>query len=82
MQKLPDGWEIWHYDDEVCWFDNSRGYPIDFWVCQWPFVPGFFVADVVIDDSDKMNPLGTTRPIAGPFRTLFQAIAAVKLIQK
>lgn len=74
--ELPPGWEMWAYNDEITWWDDSRGSPIDYWVCQYPFVPGFFVA--VTHDDDRTV---SSYPIAGPFKTVLDAIAAINLIR-
>lgn len=76
--KLPPGWDIWVYNDEVTWWDDSRGFPVDHWVCQYPFVPGFFVSVIA---EDKELGLASSYPIAGPFKTVLDAIAAINLIQ-
>lgn len=76
IPNLPDGWEMWIYPDEVAWWRDDLGYPVDYWVCQYPFVPGFFVA--VTHDYDHTV---SSYPIAGPFKTVFDAIAAINLIQ-
>lgn len=67
---------MWAYSDEITWWDDSRGSPIDYWVCQYPFVPGFFVA-VTHDDGRTIS----SYPIAGPFKTVLDAIAAINLIR-
>lgn len=76
--KLPPGWGIWVHNDEVTWWDDSRGFPVDHWVCQYPFVPGFFVSVIA---EDKELGLTSSYPIAGPFKTVLDAIAAINLIQ-
>ena len=76
--ELPPGWEIWVYDDEVTWWDDSCGSPVDYWVCQYPFVPGFFVSVIA---EDKELGLVSSHPIAGPFKTVLDAIAAINLIR-
>lgn len=78
--QLPDGWAMHHYEDEVTWWQDDLGYPIDYWVCQYPFVPGFFVA-ITIDDRTGSKYGIASCPIAGPFKTLLEAIATIKLIQ-
>ena len=77
---LPDGWAMHHYEDEVTWWRGDLGYPVDYWVCQYPFVPGFFVAVTLDDEGGNMYSI-TSCPIAGPFRSLHAAIAAINLIQ-
>ena len=76
--KLPPGWDIWVRNDEVTWWGDSRGFPVDHWVCQYPFVPGFFVSVIA---EDKELGLASSYPIAGPFKTVLDAIAAINLIQ-
>lgn len=76
IPNLPDGWKMWVYNDEVTWYRDDLGYPIEYWVCQYPFVPGFFVA-VTLDDDHTIS----SYPIAGPFKTVFDAVAAINLIQ-
>lgn len=74
--ELPPGWDMWVYNDEVAWWDDSRAYPVDYWVCQYPFVPGFFVSVT------REHGLTTSSyPIAGPFKTVLDAIAAINLIR-
>lgn len=46
-------------------------------VVKTPFVPGFFIAKLVAPNDDTDN---CTYPIAGPFRSLHTAIAAIALI--
>lgn len=77
---LPAGWAMHHYDDEVAWWQDDLGYPVDYWVCQYPFVPGFFVAITLDDECDDKYSI-TSCPIAGPFKTLLEAIATIKLIR-
>ena len=76
--ELPPGWEMWVYSDEVTWWDDSRGFPVDHWVCQYPFVPGFFVS--VIAEGEERG-IASSYPIAGPFKTVLDAIATINLIQ-
>lgn len=75
-KELPDGWVMHCYEDEVTWWRDDLGHLIDYWVCQYPFVPGFFVA--VAHDYDHNV---TSYPIAGPFKSLRAAMAAATLIQ-
>lgn len=78
IPNLPDGWAMHHYGDEVTWWDDSRPYPVDYWVCRYPFVPGFFVA-VLLEDEERE--IASSHPIAGPFKSLHAAIAAATLIR-
>ena len=68
-----------HYSDEVTWWQDDLGFPVEYWACQYPFVPGFFVA-VLVEDEGVSTPI-TSYPVAGPFKTLRQAIATIKLIR-
>lgn len=68
-----------HYSDEVMWWKEGLGFSIDYWACQYPFVPGFFVT-VLVENEDVSTP-STSYPIAGPFETLLEAIATINLIR-
>lgn len=69
---------MWVYNEEITWWDASHGFPVDYWVCQYPFVPGFFVS-VMAEDEEHES--ASSYPIAGPFKTVLDAIAAINLIQ-
>lgn len=79
-KELPDGWAMHHYEDEVTWWRDDLGYPVDYWVCQYPFVPGFFVA-VTLDVEEGNTYSITSYPIAGPFKSLRAAMATANLIR-
>ena len=76
-KSLPEGWAMYAYDDEILWW---RGVSVEhdgLCVTKVPFVFGFFVAKLVRYNDDTDN---CTYPIAGPFRSLHTAIAAIALI--
>ncbi len=77
--KLPPGWELHHYQDEVVWFHIPSGFPAETWIVKYPFVPGFFVAMLLAEE--HADDMGVSHPIAGPFKTVLDAIAAINLIQ-
>lgn len=79
-KDLPEAWAMHQYEDEVTWWRDDLGYPIDYWVCQYPFVPGFFVA-VTMDDETNSKYGITSYPIAGPFKSLRAAMATADLIR-
>lgn len=77
-KSLPEGWAMHAYDDEVLWWDGaSVEHDAPVVVAKIPFVFGFFVAKLADGDDDTTS----TYPIAGPFRSLHTAIAAINLIQ-
>ena len=75
-KSLPEGWAMHAYDDEILWWRGVSVGRNDFCVIKNPFVFGFFVAKLVEDDDGTTS----TYPIAGPFRSLHTAIAAIALI--
>lgn len=76
-KSLPEGWAMHAYDDEILWWDRaSVDHDAPAVVTKTPFVPGFFVARFVGHNDD----IASTYPIAGPFRSLHTAIAAIALI--
>ena len=76
-KSLPEGWAMHAYDDEILWWDAaSVEHDAPVVVAKTPFVPGFFVAKLAEVDDD----IASTYPIAGPFRSLHTAIAAIALI--
>ena len=76
-KSLPEGWAMHAYDDEILWWNGvSVEHDAPVVVAKTPFVPGFFVARVVGRNDD----IASTYPIAGPFRSLHTAIAAIALI--
>ena len=77
-KSLPQGWTMHAYDDEILWWNGAsveHGAPAV--VAKTPFVPGFFIAKLV-GRSDGIG--NCVYPIAGPFRSLHTAIAAIALI--
>ena len=77
-KSLPEGWAMRAYGDEILWWDGaSVDHDAPVVVAKTPFVPGFFVAKLIHDDDDVDN---CTYPVAGPFRSLHTAIAAIALI--
>lgn len=79
-KELPDGWVMHHYEEEVAWWRADLGHPVDYWVCQYPFVPGFFVVVTMDDETDSEYAI-TSCPIAGPFKSLRAAMATANLIR-
>ena len=75
-KSLPEGWAMHAYDDEILWWRGVSVGRNDFCVIKNPFVFGFFVAKLAKDDDGTTS----TYPIAGPFRSLHTAIAAIALI--
>ena len=76
-KSLPEGWAMRAYDDEILWWDGaSVEHDAPVIVAKIPFVPGFFVAKLIGYNDDFTS----TYPIAGPFRSLHTAIAAIALI--
>ena len=76
-KSLPEGWAMRAYDDEILWWDRaSVEHDAPVVVAKTPFVPGFFVAKLV----GRNGPFASSYPIAGPFRSLHTAIAAIALI--
>ncbi|WP_087746349.1 MULTISPECIES: hypothetical protein [unclassified Acidovorax] len=77
-KSLPKGWAMHAYDDEILWWNGvSVEHDAPVVVAKTPFVPGFFVAKLVGHNDDTDN---CAYPIAGPFRSLHAAIAAIALI--
>ena len=75
-KSLPEGWTMYAYDDEILWWRGAYIEHGNLFVVKAPFVPGFFVAKLAeVDDA-----FTSTYPIAGPFRSLHTAIAAIALI--
>ena len=64
------------YDDEILWWSGVSVKHDGLCVTKVPFVFGFFVAKLTLD-YDTGN---CTYPVAGPFRSLHTAIAAIALI--
>lgn len=75
-KSLPEGWAMYAYDDEILWWRGIGVGRNGFCVIKNPFVFGFFVAKLAKDDAGTTS----TYPIAGPFRSLHAAIAAIALI--
>ena len=76
-KSLPEGWAMHAYDDEILWWDGtSVEHDAPVVVAKTPFVPGFFIAELIGHNDD----FASTYPIAGPFRSLHTAIAAIALI--
>ena len=75
-KSLPEGWAMHAYDDEILWWRGVSVGRSDFCIIKNPFVFGFFVAKLVGDDDGTTS----TYPVAGPFRSLHTAIAAIALI--
>ena len=75
-KSLPEGWAMHAYDDEILWWRGVGVRRNGFCVSKNPFVFGFFVAKLAKDDDGTTS----TYPIAGPFRSLHAAIAAIALI--
>ena len=76
-KSLPKGWAMRAYDDEILWWDGaSVDHDAPAVVTKTPFVPGFFVAKLV----GRNDLFASSYPIAGPFRSLHTAIAAIALI--
>ena len=75
-KNLPEGWAMYAYDDEILWWQGVGVRRNGFCVIKNPFVFGFFVAKLAKDDDGTTS----TYPIAGPFRSLHAAIAAIALI--
>ena len=77
-KSLPEGWVMHARDDEILWWDGaSVEHDSPVFVAKTPFVPGFFIAKLVGHTEGADN---CTYPIAGPFRSLHTAIAAIALI--
>ena len=76
-KSLPEGWAMYAYDDEILWWRGDSVDRNDFCVIKNPFVFGFFVAKLVGYNDDTDN---CAYPVAGPFRSLHTAIAAIALI--
>ena len=76
-KSLPEGWAMHAYDDEILWWSWASVKHDGLCVAKIPFVPGFFTAKLVGHNDDTDN---CTYPIAGPFRSLHTAIAAIALI--
>ena len=77
MKKgLPEGWAMHAYDDEILWWRGISVKHDGLCVTKVPFVFGFFVAKLAEDDDG----FASSYPIAGPFRSLHTAIAAIALI--
>ena len=75
-KSLPEGWAMYACDDEILWWRRGTVGRIGLCVTKNPFVFGFFAAKLVEDDDGAIS----TYPIAGPFRSLHTAIAAIALI--
>ena len=75
-KSLPEGWAMHAYNDEILWWRGISVGRNGCCVIKNPFVPGFFVAKLVGHNDD----IASTYPIAGPFRSLHTAIAAIALI--
>ena len=75
-KSLPEGWAMHAYDDEILWWRGAYIEHDGLCVTKVPFVFGFFVAKLAEDDDGPTS----TYPIAGPFRSLHTAIAAIALI--
>lgn len=69
-KDLPSGFRAHAWSDEIVFSTVDS----DTMICQYPFVPGFFVTESIGDAR-------TTLPIAGPFKSIKAAYAAWKLMQ-
>ena len=74
-KSLPEGWAMHAYNDEILWWRGVSVGRNDFCVIKNPFVFGFFVAKLA-----EVDDFASTYPVAGPFRSLHTAIAAIALI--